>query len=64
MSLIMLKILTGICVVSETSEEELKAADGPVPDLVEGVMPAYTKPDITNQVRLHNASIFTSKEIN
>lgn len=32
----------GISLVSETSEEELKAAEGSVPDLVEGVMPAYT----------------------
>ncbi|XP_078055447.1 ubiquitin-like modifier-activating enzyme 5 isoform X1 [Mustelus asterias] len=35
----------GIELVSEISEEELKAASGPVPDLPEGITVAYTVPD-------------------
>ncbi|XP_067108200.1 ubiquitin-like modifier-activating enzyme 5 isoform X1 [Osmerus mordax] len=35
----------GIELVSEVTEEELKAASGPVPDLVEGITVAYTVPD-------------------
>nr|XP_060637792.1 ubiquitin-like modifier-activating enzyme 5 isoform X1 [Anolis sagrei ordinatus] len=35
----------GIELVSEVSEEELKAASGPVPDLPEGITLAYTIPD-------------------
>ncbi|KAJ7404239.1 Ubiquitin-like modifier-activating enzyme 5 [Pitangus sulphuratus] len=35
----------GIELVSETSEEELKAASGPVPDLPEGITVAYTIPE-------------------
>ncbi|XP_063160056.1 ubiquitin-like modifier-activating enzyme 5 isoform X2 [Candoia aspera] len=35
----------GIELVSEVSEEELKAASGPVPDLPEGIMLAYTIPN-------------------
>ncbi|XP_064025938.1 ubiquitin-like modifier-activating enzyme 5 isoform X2 [Pogoniulus pusillus] len=35
----------GIELVSETSEEELKAASGPVPELPEGITVAYTIPD-------------------
>lgn len=39
----------GISLVAETSEEELKAAEGSMPDLVEGVRPAYTI--VTSQVK-------------
>ncbi|XP_038652541.1 ubiquitin-like modifier-activating enzyme 5 isoform X2 [Scyliorhinus canicula] len=35
----------GIELVSEISEEELKAATGPMPDLPEGITVAYTLPD-------------------
>ncbi|XP_078519978.1 ubiquitin-like modifier-activating enzyme 5 isoform X1 [Lissotriton helveticus] len=35
----------GIELVSEVSEEELKAASGPVPDLPEGITVAYTVPN-------------------
>ncbi|GCB69369.1 hypothetical protein scyTo_0008372, partial [Scyliorhinus torazame] len=35
----------GIVLVSEISEEELKAASGPMPDLPEGITVAYTVPD-------------------
>ncbi|XP_064411014.1 ubiquitin-like modifier-activating enzyme 5 isoform X2 [Latimeria chalumnae] len=35
----------GIELVSEVSEEELKAASGPVPDLPQGITVAYTIPD-------------------
>lgn len=36
--------LLGIELVSEVSEEELKEASGPVPDLPEGITVAYTIP--------------------
>lgn len=35
---------TGIELVSEVSEEELKNSSGPVPDLPEGITVAYTVP--------------------
>lgn len=35
---------TGIELVSEVSEEELKNSSGPVPDLPEGITVAYTIP--------------------
>lgn len=35
----------GIELVSEISEDELKAASGPVPDLPEGITVAYTIPN-------------------
>ena len=38
-------VCPGIELVSEVTEEELKAASGPVPDLVEGITVAYTVPE-------------------
>ena len=38
-------LLTGIELVSETTEEELKACSGgPQPDLIPGIEPLYTMP--------------------
>lgn len=41
---------TGIELVSEVSEEELKAASGPAPDLPEGITLAYTIPKKVTEV--------------
>lgn len=40
-------LLTGIELVSETTEEELQQAQGDVPTLTQGVTVAYTKPAAT-----------------
>nr|XP_033785869.1 ubiquitin-like modifier-activating enzyme 5 isoform X2 [Geotrypetes seraphini] len=40
----------GIELVSEVSEEELKAASGPIPDLPEGITVAYTIPSKENEL--------------
>ena len=36
--------VTGIELVSEISEEELKNSSGPIPDLPKGIIVAYTVP--------------------
>lgn len=40
-------LLTGIELVSETTEEELQQAQGDMPTLTQGVTVAYTKPAAT-----------------
>ena len=37
-------VFAGICIVSETTEEELRLAEGERPELTQGVTVAYTKP--------------------
>ena len=37
-------VFAGICIVSETTEEELRLAEGEKPELTQGVTVAYTKP--------------------
>lgn len=45
-----IRLITEIEVVSETTEEELQAAEGDKPQLTEGVTVAYTKPTKPSQV--------------
>ncbi|XP_015263066.1 PREDICTED: ubiquitin-like modifier-activating enzyme 5 [Gekko japonicus] len=51
----------GIELVSEVSEEELKAASGPAPDLPEGITLAYTIPD-KEQNSIDGATVTESEE--
>ncbi|XP_060104873.1 ubiquitin-like modifier-activating enzyme 5 [Heteronotia binoei] len=51
----------GIELVSEVSEEELKAASGPTPDLPEGITLAYTIPD-KEQNSIDGATVTESEE--
>ena len=45
-------MIIGIELVSETTEEEQRAAEGDIPELTKGVSVAYTKP-VQNKVRPH-----------
>ena len=46
-------LFAGICIVSETTEEELRLAEGERPELTQGVTVAYTKPAPTTQVYIY-----------
>ena len=48
----MFQYFSDIELVSETTEEELKSAEGSAPELVAGLKVAYTTPAPTKQVEL------------
>ena len=58
-SIIRIYVFAGICIVSETTEEELRLAEGEKPELTQGVTVAYTKPAPTQVYIVHSLYINT-----